>query len=105
MNNKGFSIIELLAILFIIFVVLIIGVAFYQEYSFGTKKGTVIDKRYNAAYTTYTTSYVNGSNINIPTIYPERWEIELQKDGQTLWVDVPESEYSEIKIGDCYNCN
>lgn len=105
MNNKGFSIIEILSILLIIFVILIILVAFYQEYSFGEHAGTVIDKRYNAAYTSYTTSYVNGSNINIPTTYPERWEIKLQKDGQTLWVDVPESEYTKIKIGDCYNCN
>lgn len=105
MNNKGFSIIEVLAILLIIFVVLIIVVPIYQEYSFGEHTGTVIDKRYSAAYTTSTTSHVNGSHINIPTTHPEKWQIKLQKDDMTLWVDISESEYNEIKIGDCYNCN
>lgn len=105
MNNKGLEIIELLAFLMIMFIILIIGITLYQEINFGEHTGTIVDKQYHASYVSYTSSYVNGSHINIPTTHPQRWSIKLQKNEKTLWIDISEKEYNELNVGDCYNCN
>ncbi len=104
MNNKGFEIIELLAVLMIMFIVVVIGITLYQEINFGEHTGIIVDKQYHSAYVSYTSSYVNGSHISIPTTHPQRWSIKLQKKEKTLWIDISEKEYNELKIGDCYNC-
>lgn len=104
MNNKGFEIIELLAVVMILVVALVIGITFYQEIDFGKHTGTIIDKQYHSAYVSYSTSYVNKSYINISTTHPARWSIKIQKKNKTLWIDVSSKEYSKLKIGDCYNC-
>lgn len=102
MNNKGF--IEIFAILFIALVSFLIGFMIYKNVSFGTKQGIVIDKEYHSAWVSYTSSYVNGSTISIPVTHPQSWSIKIQKDDKDLWIDISESEYNQIKIGDCYQC-
>lgn len=104
MNNEGFEIIELLAVLMTSFIVLVIGIALYQEISFGEHAGTIVDKQYHAAYVSYTNSNVNGNYISIPITHPQRWTIKIQKNSKTLWIDVSEKEYNELNVGDCYNC-
>ena len=104
MNNKGFEIIEILAVLMIFSIVLIIGIAFYQEINFGEHTGIIVDKQYHASYVSYTDSNVNGSHISIPATHPQRWTIKIQKNNKTLWIDVSEKEYNELNVGDCYNC-
>lgn len=103
MSKKGFSIIELIAVLVILFVIGIIAIPIYQDINFGTKTGTVIDKKYSSAWVGSQTSYVNGKHINIPVTYPEKWQIKIQKDNKTIWVDISETEYNQLKIGDVYN--
>lgn len=102
MNKRGF--IEIIAIFFIGFIILLISFVFYKEYSFGAKQGIVIDKEYHSAWVSYTSSYVNGSTISIPVTHPQSWSIRIQKDDKDLWIDVSESEYNQIDIGDCYQC-
>ncbi len=102
MNNKGF--IEIFAILFIALVFFLIGFMIYKNVSFGTKQGIVIDKEYHSAWVSYTSSYVNGSTISIPVTHPQSWSIKIQKDDKNLWIEVSESEYNQINIGDCYQC-
>ncbi len=97
---EGLSVSEIIMALTVVLTVLIIVIAFSKELSFGEYSGIVVDKQYQAAFVTYTSSNV----ISIPTTYPERWTIKLQKDNKALWVNVSEKEYEEIKIGDCYNC-
>lgn len=103
-KKHGFVIIELLAVLMLSSIVLIIVVALYQEISFGKHTGTIVDKRYHAAYVSYTSSNVNGSYVHIPTTYPQRWTVKIQKNNKTLWIDVSEKEYNKLNVGDCYNC-
>lgn len=102
MNNKGF--IEIIAILFIIFVFIIIGVIVYQDIDFGTKQGIVIDKRYHSAWVQHSTSYANNGTISIPIVYPESYSIKIKKGNKQLWIDVDRNEYNQFNIGDCYHC-
>lgn len=103
MNNKGF-LIQSIAILIIIAIIAIIGISIYQNVSFGTKQGIVIDKQYNAPWISYNTSYVNGNHIIIPVTHPQTWSIKIKKGDKELWIDVSENEYNNLSIGDCYNC-
>lgn len=103
MNNKGF--VEIIAILIMILVFAIIGYAVYSDVSFGTKRGTVIDKRYNAQWISYTTSTTSNGSINIPVAHPESYQIKIKKDNKELWIDVDSNTYNNINIGDCYQCN
>lgn len=88
----------------------LIGYNIYVDVDYGTKQGTIIDKRYNAPYTstTYTTSHVGNSTIRIPTTRynPESYNIKIQKeeDSKTkeCWIQVPKEEYGKYKIGDYY---
>ncbi len=104
MKKNGFVFIEILAILMIVGILGLIGYAVYQEASFGTKTGVIIDKKYHASWVSYSTSYVNGSTINVPVTHPQSWSIKIQKGNKDLWIDVSESEYNNLSIGDCYNC-
>lgn len=103
MKNKGF-IIESIAILIIIVVVAIIGINVYQNVTFGTKQGIIIDKQYHAPWVSYNTSYVNDNHISIPVTHPESWSVKIKKDDKELWIDISENEYDSLKIGDCYHC-
>lgn len=104
MNKHGFIFIEILAALIIVTVVGIIGYAVYQDVSYGTKTGIVIDKQYHASWVSHSTSYVNDRSINIPVTHPQTWSIRIQKDNKDIWIDVSENEYNSLSIGDCYNC-
>lgn len=104
MNNDKFEIYEIVFILVPIFMILIVSIFLYKEYSFGKHTGTVIDKQYQAAYVSYTSSNIDGGTLRMPTVYPERWLIKIEKDNKSIWIDVSEKEYYELKIGDCYNC-
>lgn len=104
MNNDKFEIYEIVFILVPIFMILIVSIFLYKEYAFGTHIGTVIDKKYQAAYVNYTSSDIDGGTFRMPTMYPERWSIKIEKDNKAIWIDVSKEEYNELKIGDCYNC-
>lgn len=103
----------IIAITIIIIVALfgIIGCSIYTDIDYGTKQGTIIDKKYNAAYTstTYTSTYTGKTTISIPvTRYnPENYNIKIQKEdnGKTkeCWVQITKEEYNKYKIGDYYN--
>lgn len=102
MNKKGF--IEIVSIFLIAIVSSLIGFMIYKEVDFGTKQGIVIDKKYHSAWVSYSSSFVNGGTISIPVTHPQSWSIRIQKDDKDLWIDVSESEYNQINIGDCYQC-
>ena len=104
MNNKIFKLSAVMIFLITGFMVLIIAILMYKNITFGARTGIVIDKQYQASYVGYTSSDVDGNTIRIPTTYPQTWSIEIQKDNKTLWIEVSEKEYNELKIGDCYNC-
>lgn len=104
MKQKGFILIEILAILVILLIVGVIGYSIYEEVSFGAKTGVIIDKKYHASWVGFQTSRVNNVTINIPVTHPQSWSIKIQKDNKELWIDVSESEYNSLNIGDCYNC-
>ena len=104
MNNDKFEIYEIVFILVPIFMILIVSIFFYKEYSFGNHTGIVIDKQYQAAYVIYTSSDIDCGTLRMTTRYPERCLIKIEKDNKSIWIDVSEKEYYELKIGDCYNC-
>lgn len=104
MKQKGFVLIEILAILVILLIVGLVAYSIYEEASFGAKTGIIVDKKYHASWVSYQSSYVNGSTINIPVTHPQSWSIKIQKDNKELWIDISESEYNNLNIGDCYNC-
>lgn len=106
MKNKILKI-SILVIIMVIGLVILTGC----EYDYGTKQGTIVDKKYNEAYTstTYTTTWTGKCMISIPmTRYnPENYNIKIQKeeDGETkeCWVQITKEEYEKYKIGDYYN--
>lgn len=104
-NEKG----EILAGIIIVFtIVIILGIfillalAIKEDIDYGTKEGTVIDKQYHAAYTTYTYS----RKIAIPQYHPENWQIKIQKEiageNKSIWISVDNITYHQVNIGDYY---
>lgn len=98
----------IIAITMIILIAIIAIVIFVvcNDINYGTKQGTIIDKRYNAPYTSYISSEVGNSVIRTPQYYPETYQLKLQKqdDGKVkeCWIQVPAKEYENYKVGDYY---
>ena len=104
--EKG-SILEIFVIgivaLMIIGIFTVIFIEIKQDIEYGIKKGQVIDKSYQAAYTTM---QYNSNSIAIPQYHPERYQIEIQKEieGKTksIWISVDKDTYHSINVGDYY---
>lgn len=112
-SEKGEVLIYIIIEITILTIIAIIGLIVNQIYvdiDYGTKQGTIIDKKYNASYTTTThsTSYIGKSTISIPTTkyHPENYNIKIQKkdNGKTkeCWIQITKEEYEKYKIGDYY---
>lgn len=104
MNNVDIVgiIITIMAILVIVTIFGLIAIGIKQDIDYGIKEGQVIDKSYQSAYTTMSTS----GNITIPQYHPERYSIKIQKDieGKTksIWISVDKDTYHSISIGEYY---
>lgn len=106
MKNKILKI-SILVIILITGMIILTGC----EYDYGTKQGTIIDKKYNAPYTstTYTTGHIGNSMVSIPTTRhnPENYNIKIQKEENNktkeCWIQITKEEYEKYKIGDYYN--
>lgn len=104
-SEKG-SILEIfiigIVVLTTIVILATIAIEIKQEIEYGTKEGQVIDKSYQAAYTTMMAS----GKVTIPQYHPERYQIEIQKEikGKTrsIWISVDEDTYHSINVGDYY---
>ena len=83
-----------------IFIMIFISIK--RDVEYGTKEGQVVDKRYQAAYTTM--HYSN--TISIPQYHPESYQIKIQKEvnskTKSIWISVDKDTYHNIKIGDYY---
>lgn len=94
-----------LMIFLVVIMVLIIMLCVYivkEESEFGTKEGFVIDKDYNGAYTTM----IYAGKVIVPQYHPASWKIKIQKEvkgeNKALWVEVDETTYHSLNIGDFY---
>lgn len=106
MNNERGEILGIMVfiVIIIIFVTLftLLFSCIKKENDYGTKEGKVIDKKYNAAYTTlmYT------GNFHIPQYHSATYSLKIQKEinGEikSIWVSVDETTYHEFNIGDSY---
>jgi len=105
-NVCAYITIAITVIILIAIISVIIG-SIKNDIDYGTKQGTIVDKRYSSPYTSYTTSNARNSTIQIPRYYPETYRIKLQKrDGsktKECWIEVPAQEYEKYNIGDYYN--
>ena len=88
-----------IAIILIVGLFALIGYQIKNEMNYGIKEGTVIDKDYDSAYTSYI--YING--MMIPQYHGESWQIKIQKDDKELWISVDELTYHDYEIGDYYH--
>lgn len=94
-----------ISIIFIIILFILSGCGY------GTKQGTVVDKKFTPEHTTttYTTHRVGKMFVSTPIRHHhnDTWSIKIQKeeDGKIkeCWVNVTEEKYNEIQIGDYYN--
>lgn len=107
-SEKG----EVLEIFLILFLVAIIALAIMccvyivemtkEESEFGIKEGVVIDKDYNGGYTTM----IYAGKVIVPQYHPASWKIKIQKEvkeeNKTLWIEVDETTYHSLNIGDFY---
>ena len=97
--------IAVVAIFVIVFSILA-GTAAYGIYNESNRinEGTVIDKDYTPAQSSYT--YVGDSKTPVSQFYAATYRIKLQgeKDGETVtyWRSVTEKEYHALDIGDHY---
>lgn len=104
MNNVDIVgiIITIMTILVIVTIFGLIVIEIKQDIDYGIKEGQVIDKSYQSAYTTMSTS----GNVTIPQYHPERYSIKIQKDieGKTksIWISVDKDTYHSISIGEYY---
>ncbi len=87
-----------IAIILIVGGFVLIGCLIKNEIDYGVKEGTVIDKDYDPAHTSYI--YING--MMIPQYHGESWQIKIQKEDKELWISVDELTYHEYEIGDYY---
>ena len=109
-SKKGQGIVMVMAIAVIVLVVGLIGYYIYSYATYGTKEGTIIDKRYIPAhtYTTTSTSYVNGSTINLPSqnYQAECYTFAIQKlvNGKTksISITVTKEEFEKYNIEDYF---
>ena len=104
------KVIIIFTIIILISIFAFIGIYIYNYIDYGKKEGTIVDKSYQAAYTTviYTTVSSGGTTTSIPVsqYYPESFNIKIQKEEgnkrKEIWIQVPENEYKDLKIGDYY---
>lgn len=99
--------------IFIIGIILVIGLFFLLIYGayhnhqeqLAITSGYVIDKDYNAPYTSYRSQIVNGNSISIPVYHEGSYMILVKSDdGQhRAWYNVTPLIYDKIKIGDHLN--
>lgn len=102
MKSERADVLEVLIIsIFVITIVglfAVIGFSIKNEMDYGIKEGTVTDKDYDSAYTSYI--YING--MMIPQYHGESWQIKIQKEDKELWISVDELTYHGYEIGDYY---
>ena len=79
-GEVGIYIIITVAIITVVTTMALIITHISNNINYGTKQGTIVDKRYNAPYTTYITSNVGKSTIRTPRYYPETYSIKIQKN-------------------------
>lgn len=112
-SEKGEALIYIIIGITILIIIAIFGLIVNQIYvdiDYGTKQGIIIDKKYNAPYTstTYTTSRIGNSMISIPTTRhnPENYNIKIQKKDNSktkeCWIQITKEEYEKYRIGDYY---
>lgn len=105
-NEKGEileAIIVVITIIIIISAFVTIGIRMKNNIEYGTREGVVIDKNYIAAYTTIQRS----GQITFPQYHPENYSIKIQKEvdgkNKSIWINVDQTTYHNIKIGEYYN--
>ena len=99
--------------IFIIGIILVIGLLFLLIYGayhnhqeqLAITSGYVIDKDYNAPYTSYSSQTVNGNSISVPVYHGASYTILVKSDDgrHQAWYDVTPLIYDKIKIGDHLN--
>lgn len=67
--------------------------------------GTVVKKDYDKPYTSYSSCSSTRKNCHSTSTYHSaEWKLQIRDGkGKKHWVEVPEREYSEIKIGDAFS--
>lgn len=96
----------ILILVLILLLVGIIGIAIYEDVSYGDKEGTIINKYYKEPYTT--TSYVMSGRILVPITdhHAESWNFELQKEiegkNKTITIEVTKDIYYQYNVGDYF---
>lgn len=102
MKSERAEVLEVLIISILVITIVglfaLVGYQIKNEMDYGIKEGTVIDKTYRSAYTSYI--YING--MMIPQYHGESWQIKIQKDDKELWITVDELTYHDYEIGDYY---
>lgn len=70
----------------------------------GLQSGTVYDKKHRSSYTTIQAiPKPKGGFYYIPKVHPEEWEIFIRDNGKTEELNVSESVWNSVKIGDYYS--
>lgn len=92
-----------------IFCIIAVGMVIQAELANESNRiseGFIIDKYYNAAYTSTQYYTVNGTSVPTKTYHPETYEFKIKgtKDGKSVeyTFDVTEREYNAYNIGDYY---
>lgn len=96
--------IQVIAVAFLIFVFVTMGISMKNNIEYGKKEGVVIDKKYTSAYTTM----VSCGRTLIPQYHPEKYRIKIQKEvegeNKSIWVDIDQTTYQNIETGEYCNC-
>lgn len=61
------------------------------------ESGTVLDHRYDEAYTTFVYA---GRGILVPVRHSEDWNLLIEDEDDGTWVEVSEAEYESYEVGD-----
>ena len=107
-SEKGFIETVIIIILGLLLIVLIsmLGIAIYQDVSYGDREGTIINKYYKEPYTT--TSYMTSGKMMIPitNYHSETWNFKLEKEvegkSKTITIEVSPDVYEQYNIGDYF---
>lgn len=88
-----------------LFFLLIYGAYYNHQEQLAITSGYVIDKDYNAPYTSYSSQTVNGNSISVPVYHGASYTILVKSDDgrHQAWYDVTPLIYDKIKIGDHLN--
>lgn len=107
---------DLTTVAFVFLLIALAVVIFYADDAYSKRygrieAGVITRKLYNRAYTstnqeaipnTSPTQYRQSTNY-----YPERFYIQIEGDGKTNWVDLPQAMWNEVELGqkfkrDCF---